>query len=60
VSGRQERKGRGAPLGEGHDGGALVLEDGFVRVHANDELVAEAAGLQRGAGMAFEGCQLLF
>lgn len=43
------------PLFEVHDGGALVLEDGLVRVDADVELVAELAGLDHGAGMAWGG-----
>jgi hypothetical protein len=44
----------GAPLVEAHHRGALVLEDGFVRVDAHEQLVAQLAGLQHGAGMAWE------
>ena len=44
----------GLPFLQGHDGGALVLEDGLVRVHANVELIAELAGLQHRSGMAWD------
>lgn len=43
----------GSPLSKMHNGRALVLEDGLVRVHANVELIAELAGLDDGAGMAW-------
>ena len=43
------------PFFEVHDGWAFVFEDGFVRVHADVELVAELAGLHYGAGMAWVG-----
>ena len=42
----------GVPLIQAHHGGALVLEDGFIGVHADEELGAQLAGLQHGAGMA--------
>lgn len=38
-------------LAQRHDGGPLVLEDGFVRVHADVQLGAELAGLHDGAGV---------
>ena len=45
------------PLLEVHNGGALVLKDGLVRVDADVELVAELAGLYHGAGMSCRsGC----
>lgn len=46
-----------APLVQAHHRGALVLEDGFVRVHADEQLVAQLAGLQHGAGMACGVCE---
>lgn len=39
-------------LVQAHHRRALVLEDGFVRVHTDQQLGAELASLQHGAGMA--------
>ena len=44
----------GVPLIQAHHGRALVLEDGLIRVHADEELGAQLAGLQHGAGMALD------
>lgn len=35
-----------------HDGGAFVFEDLFVRVNADNEILAELLGLEHGAGVA--------
>lgn len=42
---KSKQKGNNAPLIECHDRWSLVFEDGFIRVDANVELVAELAGL---------------
>lgn len=42
------------PFLEGHDGRTLVFEDGLVRVHANQQLLAKLASLQHCAGMAWQ------
>lgn len=42
-------------LVEAHHRGALVLEDGLVRVDADEQLGAQLAGLQHGAGMSWAG-----
>ena len=44
----------GAPLVQAHHRRALVFENGFIRVHADEELGAQLAGLQHGAGMALD------
>jgi hypothetical protein len=41
-----------APFVEGHDGRALVGENGLVRVHAGVQLGAQLPRLDNGAGMA--------
>lgn len=43
----------GHAFAEVHDGGAFVVEDFFVRVDADDEVVAELLGLEHCAGMAW-------
>ena len=40
-------------LAQEHDRRSLILKDGLVRVHANVQLVAELAGLDNGASMAW-------
>ena len=51
-------EGAQVPFLETHHGGTLVREDGLVRVDADQELGAQLAGLQHGAGMAYGSEQL--
>jgi hypothetical protein len=55
VGGKFWHIGPDVPFGEGHDRGAFVLQDGFVGVDADEEGGAEAARLEGGAGVAWEG-----
>ena len=48
------------PLLKGHDGRALVFEDGLVRMDADIKLISELACLDDSPSMAYLGSGLVF